>query len=484
MTTFSPTRPARLAGIALAALMAAACAGVPDAPVTATPQVDAGAAFPSLSGGGAPSADWWTGFDDPEMKRLVEAALTASPVLRGADYSVAEAEALLRLALLGRSPTLSSSASASVGRPVGGGDDFEASGNFGLASGWELDAFGRIGSAIDAARYDETAARELRRDLAVSIASETALAYIDLRSAEARLAVAEANAAAQQDSLDLVRTLFDNGRANELDLNRSETQYRTTLSSLPTFRATIASSRNRLAALTGTAATQPTLTASLDGARAARVPRLTAPLSAGAPEDMLRRRPDVRLAEARIGSALALGDVARANLFPRITLNANLLGIISDTGVAFNEDSIGLSFGPSISWAGPDLRRVYAQIDVNDARTLGTVADYEATVLDALAETETALSNYLTERERRTDLEAALTAARRSFELARLRFQEGLDSSLDVLDAQRTLLTAEDQLAVNEAEIARRAIRAYRSLGGIWTDEELAAFRAQQEENP
>ena len=216
----------------------------------------------------------------------------------------------------------------------------------------------------------------------------------------------------------------------------------------------------------------------------ARIPRLTTSLSAGAPEDMLRRRPDVRLAEARIGAALALGDAARASLFPRITLDANLFGLISDTGVAFNEDSIGVSFGPSISWAGPDLRRVYAQIDVNDARTLGTVADYEATVLDALSDAETSLSDYVTERERRADLEAALAAARRSYELSRLRFQEGLDSSLDVLDAQRTLLTTEDQLAVNEAEIARRAIRAYRSLGGIWTDEELTAFRPDKKENP
>ncbi len=484
MTTLSIARPARTAGIALAALLAAGCASVPETPAAVPAGLEAGAAFPSLSGGGAPGADWWTGFDDPELQRLVETALKASPVLRGADYSVAEAEALLRLALLGRSPSLTSSASASAGRPLGGGDDFEASGDFGLASGWELDAFGRIGSAIEAARFDETAARELRRDLAVTIASETALAYIDLRSAEARLAVADANSAAQKDSLDLVRTLFDNGRANELDLSRSETQYRTTLSSLPVFRATISAARNRLAALTGTAATQPTLASSLDAARIARVPRLTAPLSTGAPEDMLRRRPDVRLAEARIGAALALGDAARANLFPRITLNANLFGVLSDTGVVFNEDSIGFSIGPAISWAGPDLRRVYAQIDVNDARTRATVADYEAIVLDALAETETALSNYVTERQRRTDLEAALTSARRSFELARLRFQEGLDSSLDVLDAQRTLLTAEDQLAVNEAEIARRAIRAYRSLGGVWTDEELTAFRAAQKENP
>ncbi|MEQ9505305.1 MAG: TolC family protein [Hyphomonas sp.] len=459
--------------------MATACASVPAQPIAATPTIETGTTFPAMPAGEAPDAAWWNGFEDGELKRLVEAALKASPVLRGADYSVAEAEALLRLALLGRSPSLSSSASASVSRPTGGNDDFAADADFGLASGWELDVFGRLGAAIEAARFDETAARELRRDLAVSIASETALAYIDLRSAEARLMVAEENASTQQESLDLVRTLFENGRANELDLSRSETQFRTTLASLPVFRASIASAQSRLAALTGEAATSPAFNTSIDAARVAQVPRLNTAFGAGAPEDMLRRRPDVRLAEARIGSALALGDAARANLFPRITLNASLFGLISDTGVAFNEDSIGFSIGPAISWAGPDLRRVYAQIDVNDARTLGTVADYEATVLDALAEAQTALSDYVTERQRRADLESALASARRAFELARLRFEEGLDSSLDVLDAQRTLLDAEDRLAVNEAEIARRAVRAYRALGGIWTDEELAAFRAE-----
>lgn len=479
MTTLHVPRPARIAGVALAALLAAGCASVPDQPAAAVPALETGPSFSALPEGEAPDAAWWNGFDDPELKRLVEASLKASPVLRGADYSVAEAEALLRLALLGRSPSLTSSASATASRPTGGNDDFSADADFGLAAGWELDAFGRLGAAIEAARYDETAARELRRDLAVSIASETALAYIDLRSAEARLAVAEENASTQQESLDLVRTLFENGRANELDLSRSETQFRTTLASIPVFRASITAANSRLAALTGEAASSPVFTNSINAARVARVPRLNAALGAGSPEDMLRRRPDVRLAEARIGSALALGDAARANLFPRITLNANLFGLISDSGVAFNEDSIGLSFGPAISWAGPDLRRVYAQIDVNDARTLGTVADYEATVVDALAEAQTALSDYVTERQRRADLESALASARRAFELARLRFEEGLDSSLDVLDAQRTLLDAEDRLAVNEAEISRRAVRAYRSLGGIWTDEELAAFRAE-----
>ena len=167
-----------------------------------------------------------------------------------------------------------------------------------------------------------------------------------------------------------------------------------------------------------------------------------------------------------------------------MTLGANVLSLFSETGVAFSDETVSLSFGPAISWAGPDLRRVYAQIDLNDARTLGAAADYEAAVLDALAETETALSAYVTERQRRADLDAAFVSARRAYDLARLRYEEGLDSFLDVLDAQRTLLDAEDRLAVNEAEIARRAIRAYRTLGGIWTDAELAAFRAEQEENP
>ena len=483
MASLFSLRPARLAGAALAASLTAACAGMPPAPLKANPATETGTDFLALPGDAAPSANWWTGFDDPELQRLVETALGASPVLRGADYSVAETEALLRLALLGRSPSLSSSARASADRRLNE-DAFETTGNLNLAANWELDVFGRLGGAVAAARFDEAAARELRRDLAVTVASETALAYIDLRSGEARLAVARQNAEAQKESLDLVRTLFENGRANELDLTRSETQYRTTLASLPAFKATITAARSRLAALTGSSASLASSLANTDPATAGRIPSLTTPLAAGTPEEMLRRRPDVRLAEARIGSALALGRSARANLFPRVTLGANVLSLFSETGVAFSDETVSLSFGPAINWAGPDLRRVYAQIDLNDARTLGAAADYEAAVLDALAETETALSAYVTERQRRADLDAAFVSARRAYDLARLRYEEGLDSFLDVLDAQRTLLDAEDRLAVNEAEIARRAIRAYRTLGGIWTDEELAAFRAEQEENP
>lgn len=474
-------RSARPGGAAIALLVAAACASVPEAPRADAPAV-ASERFRAASDAASVSADWWSGFSDPALAALVERTLTASPVLRSADFSIAEAEAALRLAILGLGPTASSRAGVTAARQTGpGADRINVSASGTIAAGWEIDAFGRLGALADAARFDEIAARELRRDIAVSLAAETALAYISLRGAEARLEVGRRNAETQAEGLNLVRTLFDNGRATQLDLAQAETLYRTTLSNLPVYEADREAALSRLAALTATPATD--LAAILPEllATPGAIPSLDAPLAAGTPEALLRRRPDVRIAEAQIGAALALGEAARADLFPRITLNANLLGLVRNSGVAISDESIGFDLGPAISWAGPDLRPVYARIDASDARSNRLIADYQATVFDALADAETALTNLATEQRRTSDLEAALTSARRAFELASLRYQEGLDSYLNVLDAQRSLLDAEDRLAVNRAETARRAVRAYRSLGGIWTDEELAAFRAQQD---
>ena len=469
----------RLSGGAAALLLLAGCISVPDAPVS-EPITLSGDSFRAAAPGDPVSADWWNGFSDPALPRLVEMALRNAPALRGADFSVAEAEALLTLAILDAGPRASSGADLSAGRPAGTGTSrIDVSGTAALAASWEFDAFGRLAAGIEAARFDTLAAREIRRDLAVSIASETALAYINLRGAEARLDVARRSAGAQSEGLDLVRTLVENGRSTELDFDRAEALYRTTLAALPALEADREASLNRLAALTGNQAQAPDALMADILTAPGTIPVLTSSLTAGTPETLLRRRPDVRLAEARIGTALALSDVARANLFPTVTLNASLLGLVRNRGVAISEDSIGFDIGPSISWAGPDLRPVYAQIDVSDARTGRLIADYETTVLDALADAETVLTDLMTEQRRTADLEAALSAASRALQLATLRYREGLDSYLTVLDAQRTLLDAEDRLAVNRAEIARRAVRAYRSLGGIWTDEELGAFRAE-----
>ncbi|MFN7054836.1 TolC family protein [Hyphomonas sp.] len=470
--------PVRLAGGTALLLLCAGCISVPPAPDLDISE-PASTEFRAPASGEPVSAEWWQSFSDPALAGLVERALRASPALRGADFSVAEAEALLRLAILESGPTLSSRAGASAGRQAGAASSrIDASANAALTAGWEFDLFGRLAASIEAARLDTVAVRELRRDIAVSIASETALAYVNLRGAEARLDVARRNVGAQEESLELVRSLFDNGRVTQLDLERAETQYRTTLASLPVFEADREAALSRLAALTGLPASAPGSLPEELLASPGEVPVLSAPIAAGTPEDLLRRRPDIRAAEARIGSALALGDVARANLFPTLTLNAGVSGLLRNRGQAISGTTIGFDIGPAISWSGPDLRQVYARIDASDARTGRLAADYENAVLNALAETETALTDLLTEQRRTPELEAAVAAARRAADLATLRYREGLDSYLGVLDAQRTLLDAEDRLALNRIETARRAIRAYRSLGGIWTDEELGAFRA------
>lgn len=479
MSERSVSRYARLSGAAALALIAAGCASVPERPVAEAPPAP-GAAFRADVNAEPVSADWWTGFSDPVLAGLVTTALEASPALRAADFSVTETEAALRLALLGASPTASSRAGVTAARPTGANADrINVSATGTLAASWEFDAFGRIAALVEAARFDTAAARELRRDIAVTLASETALAYINLRGAEARLEVGRRNAQTQVEGLDLVRTLVDNGRATQLDLERAENQYRTTLANLPVYEGEREAAISRLAALTGAPASAADGLVERLAASPGLIPTLSAPLTAGTPEDLLRRRPDIRVAEAQVGAALALGEAARANLFPRITLNANLLGLVRNAGVALSDESIGFDIGPAISWAGPDLRGVYANIDATDARAGRLVANYQSTVLNALADAETSLTNLASETRRTADLEAALASARRAHDLARLRYQEGLDSYLNVLDAQRSLLDAEDRLAVNRAETARRAVRAYRSLGGIWTDEELAAFRAE-----
>lgn len=187
----------------------------------------------------------------------------------------------------------------------------------------------------------------------------------------------------------------------------------------------------------------------------------------GSVSELVRRRPDIREAEAAIGRQLALGEAARAQLFPTVTLNANLLAVFDDSNDVGDLSSFGFGIGPSISWAGPDLRRVRANIAVADAVSEAAIAQYEQTVLNALSEVESALTDYTNELRRRDDLERAAASARRAIDLARLRFEEGLDDYLDVLEAQRTLLAAEDQLAESRLQSSNLAITAYRALGGV-----------------
>ncbi|MEM9740676.1 MAG: TolC family protein, partial [Pseudomonadota bacterium] len=299
----------------------------------------------------------------------------------------------------------------------------------------------------------------------------------ELRGSQVRLAVAQSNADLQGESFDLLRTLFENGRATRLDLERAEAQFRATLSILPQLEASMRIAAANLVTLTGQLhlSQAPLVEMALNNA-SGEIPAPPDVLEIETPEAMIRRRPDVRAAEREIAERLALGEAERARLFPTITFNANLLSV-------FNEDndlgdSFGFAIGPAIRWDGPDLRRVRADIEVQDAQTKRAVANYESVVVQALGEVESALIGYAFERARRADLEAAAESSERAASLARLRFEEGLDDFLDVIDAQRAQLESQDRLEISRLETTRQAIFAYRALGGIWTDAQFNSSRA------
>ncbi|MEL6830075.1 MAG: TolC family protein, partial [Pseudomonadota bacterium] len=428
---FRSSRSARSSGNALAAgflLFAVGCASAPP-PVT-PPQLTVPDTFSvDLSPAELP-VEWWQEFDDPDLMSLVRRALAHNRTLDQARANVTAAEALLRRARLAGSYSTSTTAGANLGRSVGNDPDVSLSANGNLGADWEFDAFDRIAAQIRSAEFSLEAARQARRDVAVIIAAQTADAYTDLRGGQIRLDVAQRNAQLQKQSLDLLSQLFQNGRATQLDVDRANSQYQTTLASLPTFIGTVEIAVARLGALLGVTnpMTDPELSAILN--EQGDIPELRGPILTATPDQMIRRRPDIRQAEALLGQRLALSQVARARLFPTLTMSVDLFsGFVEDRDLS---DSFGFGIGPTLVWEGPDLRGVKADIDVADADARGAIAFYEQTVFDALSEVETALSQYQQERRRRGNLVEAEASASRASELALVRFEEGLDSFLDV----------------------------------------------------
>ena len=424
--------------------------------------------FYHASGSALPFEEaWWVSFEDPILTRLIKQALNENKQLEIAEANIEIARSGLNRAELEKSYDFNSNAGLPTDRNARFGQEAATSFVGGLSARWEWDAFGRIASAIKASELSVEAAEQARQDVAVTVASETALAYLDLRGAQARLEVAQDNANIQSKSLSLLNDLLENGRATQLDVSRAEAQYRTTLGSLPQFQATIDSALNRLAVLTGISASLENQFIRMLGVENSDIPELKNTLLTGSPDGMIRRRPDIRQAETEIARRLALSEVERARLFPTLSFDGNLLAVFNSDNRIDRLSSFGFNFGPALVWEGPDLRRVRADIALSDAQTKQAYAVYEQTVLQALSDVETALSNAKNEVQRRDDLIKAAEASRTALELAQLRFDEGLDDFLDVLEAQRTLLENEDRLTQSRLETTRLAILTYRELGGV-----------------
>ncbi|QBG47615.1 TolC family protein [Verrucomicrobia bacterium S94] len=400
---------------------------------------------------------WWTSFNDPVLADLVETALTNSPQQRIAAARIREARGIRRSARAGLFPGFGISGDAGREREA----LTESTGNFytaGFDASYEVDLFGRNRNTLDAA---DAQLRALEADLQwveLSLAAEVVRTYIDFRSAEKQRAIAEKNLKAQEDTLKLVEQQHTHGEAPRLDVERSESLVNTTRASIPEFQRLAENARLQLAVLLGLL---PQEMPELNREAGVEIPGADVNALLLAPADVMAGRPDIRRAAAVLEADSALVDVSVAELYPTISLSG------------FFGFADGVLFDSARIWQGAvdgavnliDFGRIEGRIDAAEAREKQAYEQMRQTVLQAVANVESAMTDYARIRERRGSLEKAYENSARALKLSEMLFREGEVSFLDVLDAQRTANNADSALAAAEAEQAKSVVRLYKSLG-------------------
>lgn len=456
----------------LACLFFAGCAVGPNyhPPKTDVPPAFANGAQTNLSAQPTTTA-WWRGFNDPLLTTLIEQAHSSNLDLRIATARVREARALRAQAVADEFPVAEGVAGYNKSVTSKDSSPFPLTReqrqlelfNVGFDAAWELDIFGRVRRSIQAGSAELAAAQAGRDDVLVTLTAEVARNYFELRGEQNGLAVARRNVGNQRETLELTTAKLKAGRATQLDTARARAQLQATLAAIPPLEAGVKHSMYRLSVLTGQppAALEPLLEAP------APIPGAPPLVNIGDPADLLRRRPDVRAAERVLAAATARIGVAVSDLFPRVVFNGSLGLAANRLAGLGGAGSDTYDFGPQITWAALDLGHVRARIQAAHARADAELAAYEKTVLTALEETENSLVDFGREQSRREYLRESDRSATEAMALARQRYEGGVADFLPVLDAQRTQLDVEAQLAVSETRAATDLVAVYKALGGF-----------------
>lgn len=460
----SPISRCRAAAlVAAVATLLHGCAALQPAPALpparALPVPAGWSLAPSAQVAPLPLADWWQVFHDPLLDQLVTRALSANPGLAAAHAAVEQARALRDLAAAGLMPTAALSASAQRSRSNGGARAGNASAA--VAGAFDPDIAGERRAAVRAAQADLAAGEFIFAQTRSALVAEVALAYIDLRQAQARLAIARDSLDSQRKTAQITHWRMLAGLATSLEDEQARASAEQAAARLPPLDSAIAQLRHALAVLCAQA---PGAFDALPGA-AASLPQAQEPV-AGVPADLLRRRPDVLAAQRRVEAALARADAADAARFPAFRLEGSLSAQGWDVAGAPRTvvRSLLASVAAPLFDAGAGLAQVRAQQAlVGEAR-----ANYESTLLGALQEVEDELAGVAAGRARIARLDAAVEAAANAALLARQRYASGLVDFQVVLETQRNLFTVQDDAAVSRAALAAGHARLFRALGGGW----------------
>ncbi len=430
----------------------------------------------------APIAQFWRVFNDSMLNRLVEQALDTNHDIRIAAANLEAARAIRGGAIADLFPVANINAARDKSRfsadETSSGVTERATLNRGaLDMSWELDLFGRVRRNIEASRASEQAFGEDLRAARISVIAEVASNYMELRGAQEQFAVARHNADNQRETLTIVEAREDAGRGTEFDTQRARAQLSITLAQLPALRAEIDLRMHRLSVLLGQS---PTLLDDMLRPVDA-LPALPRLVQIGKPEQLLRRRPDVRAAERRLATTTANIGVAEADWFPRVSFTGEI-GFAANSGDRIGDsDTATYRYGPGISWSILDFGHLRARVAQSKAAEKGELATYERTVLRALEETENAMTQYGATRQRLDYLQTSVDANARAEQLARLRFENGSADFLEVLDVQRARLIADASLAQSRTAAATGLIAVYKALGGGWQADTDVVAASQRE---
>jgi NodT family efflux transporter outer membrane factor (OMF) lipoprotein len=419
-------------------------------------------------------AEWWTVFNDTLLTALIDEADDGNLDLAAAIGRIREARAFRQIAggdywpqvgFDGTYTRTQLSENGPNGVAARLGPNPRGNWEFGLGTTWEIDVFGRVRRAVEAADAQVQASVEDYRDVLVSLYADIATTYVNIRSLQFRLRLAHENVTRQRETMEVVTAREDAGLVPLLDVTRAQSNLSNTEATIPQLETFLEVERNRMALLLGKA--PGTYDERLSGRGVGSVPDFS--IVTDLPAQVLRRRPDVRRSERALAAQTARIGVATADLYPSF----NLSGVLSLQAVEFGDlgqgESLNWSLVPGVRWNLFTGGRIRGQIKAEEARTQQALAAYEKTVLNALGEVENALVAIKQEQVRLAALEQAVEASQLSVELVHTQYIEGLTDFQNYLDAQRDLFNQQDQMAASMGTVLTNLAALNRALGGGWS---------------
>src|SRR5436190_13444755 len=416
-----------------------------------------------------PRSDYWEQLGDTTLNRLIAEVVRANQDVQAAEARVRATRSERVRTLLDLTPDtrltgsyarqrLSSSSFPGFAGAFPDQNVWDA----GVSASWDLDVFGQIRQTAQARGAMVGAAQEELRDVKVSLTAELALTYFELRGAQEQLSVARDNAQNQRRTFEITHERLEAGRGSAFDTERAQAQLSSTLASIPTREAQVAAAQYRIGTLVGRSPTE----VARELEQTAALPQLPEVTSIGTPDAVVRYRPDVAAAERFAAAQGALVGAAKASYLPRLSIGGTAGYAAPEFSSVGNQGTLRYAVGPVITWPGLNLGRVKAEVNAAEAREEAARAQYSRVVLSAMEDMETSLARYRAGRLQVERLQDASAASERAAELARMRFREGVTDFLQVLDAERTQLEAQDRLAQGRIDAATAYAALYKATGG------------------